>query len=114
MEALELRSGVCRGEPPVDFHLSVKCEKKDLPFAMTKGEVIRRSVGLAILRVGRNFAIDEVVFAEPGIWLCLGRTLEGLNLPADSACKKARAGWPLAGGATQAVRRPHRAGGWRR
>ena len=61
--------------------IGVKREKKDLRFVLANGEVVTRSVGFAILRVGRNFTIDEVVFAEPGDLLLLGaRTLEGLNL----------------------------------
>ncbi len=76
--------------------IGVKREKKDLPFVMANGEVISRSVGFAILRVGQNFTIDEVVFAEPGDLALLGaRTLEGLNLAVDSARKKLVAAGPL-------------------
>jgi len=57
---------------------------------------VTRSVGFAILWVGNNFTIDEVVFAEPGDLLLLGaRTLEGLNLTVDSARKKLVAAGPL-------------------
>jgi predicted aspartyl protease len=56
---------------------------------MAHGEVVTRSVGFAILQVGSNFTIDEVVFAEPGDLALLGaRTLEGLNLTVDSTRKK--------------------------
>lgn len=76
--------------------IGVKREKKDLRFAMANGEVVSRSVGFAILRVGRSFTIDEVVFAEPGDLLLLGaRTLEGLNLTVDSARKKLVGAGPL-------------------
>ena len=76
--------------------IGVKREKKDLRFVLANGEVVTRSVGFAILRVGRNFTIDEVVFAEPGDLLLLGaRTLEGLNLTVDSARKKLVAAGPL-------------------
>ena len=76
--------------------IGVKREKKDLRFVLANGEVVTRSVGFAILRVGKNFTIDEVVFAEPGDLLPLGaRTLEGLNLTVDSARKKLVAAGPL-------------------
>jgi predicted aspartyl protease len=71
-------------------------EKKDLRFVMANGEVVTRSVGFAVLRIGKNFTIDEVVFAEPGDLVLLGaRTLEGLNLTVDSARKKLVASGPL-------------------
>jgi predicted aspartyl protease len=77
-------------------HVGVTREKKDLRFAMANGEVITRSVGFAIIRVGREFTIDEVVFAEPGDMVLLGaRTLEGLNLVVDSARKKLVDAGPL-------------------
>ncbi len=76
--------------------IGVVREKKDLRFVMANGEVVTRSVGFAILRVGKNFTIDEVVFAEPGDRTLLGaRTLEGLNLRVDSARKKLVAAGPL-------------------
>ena len=76
--------------------IGVKWEKKDLRFVLANGEVVTRSVGFAILRVGKNFTIDEVVFAEPGDLLLLGaRTLEGLNLTVDPARKKLVAAGPL-------------------
>jgi predicted aspartyl protease len=76
--------------------IGVAREKKDVRFVMANGEVITRSVGFAILRVGKSFTIDEVVFAEPGDLLLLGaRTLEGLNLVVDSAKKKLVAAGPL-------------------
>ncbi|MFZ1933311.1 MAG: retroviral-like aspartic protease family protein [Thermoguttaceae bacterium] len=76
--------------------IGVKREKKDLQFIMANGQTITRSVGFAILRVERQFTIDEVVFAEPGDLLLLGaRTLEGLNLTVDAAGKKLVAAGPL-------------------
>jgi len=76
--------------------IGVKREKKDLRFVLANGEIVTRSVGFAILSVGKNFTIDEVVFAEPGDLLLLGaRTLEGLNLTVDSARKKLVAAGPL-------------------
>jgi predicted aspartyl protease len=69
--------------------IGVAREKKDMRFIMAHGEVVTRSVGFAILQVGSNFTIDEVVFAEPGDLALLGaRTLEGLNLTVDSTRKK--------------------------
>ena len=76
--------------------IGVKREKKDIRFVMANGEVVTRSVGFAILHVGKNFTIDEVVFAEPGDLPLLGaRTLEGLNLTVDSAKKKLVAAGPV-------------------
>jgi len=76
--------------------IGVKREKKDVPFVMANGKIITRSVGFAVLHVGRQFTIDEVVFAEPGDLSLLGaRTLEGLNLMVDAARKKLVAAGPL-------------------
>jgi predicted aspartyl protease len=76
--------------------IGVTREKKDLQFVMANGEVVTRSVGFAILRVGKTFTIDEVVFAEPGDLALLGaRTLDGLNLRVDPARKKLVAAGPL-------------------
>jgi len=76
-----------------DFKLEkigVKREKKDICFAMTNGKVIIRNIGFAIIREGKDFTIDEVVFAEPGDNMVLlgARTLAGLNLIVNSAQKK--------------------------
>jgi len=76
--------------------IGVRREKKDLKFVMANGEVVTRSVGFAIVRVGKYFTIDEVVFAEPGDLLLLGaRTLEGLNLTVDATRKRLVASGPL-------------------
>ena len=76
--------------------IGVVREKKDLRFVMANGEVVTHSVGFAVLRVGKNFTIDEVVFAEPGDLALLGsRTLEGLNLTVDAARKRLVASGPL-------------------
>ncbi len=76
--------------------IDVSREKKDLHFVMANGEVVTRSVGFTILRVEKNFTIDEVVFAEPGDLALLGaRTLEGLNLTVDPARKRLVATGPL-------------------
>ena len=76
--------------------IGVAREKKDLRFVMANGEIVTRSIGFAIIRVGKEFTIDEVVFAEPGDMILLGaRTLEGLNLMVDSARKKLVAAGPL-------------------
>jgi predicted aspartyl protease len=78
------------------LRIGVAREEKDLRFIMVNGEIITRSVGFAILRVGGSFTIDEVVFAEPGDLALLGaRTLEGLNLTVDSVRKRLVAAGPL-------------------
>jgi predicted aspartyl protease len=75
-------------EPTLD-KLGIQREKKDLVFTMANGQNITRSVGFVIVRVEKNFTVDEVVFAEKGDLLHLGaRTLEGLNLMVDSQKKK--------------------------
>jgi predicted aspartyl protease len=76
--------------------IGVAREKKDLVLTMANGQTITRSVGFAILRVEKNFTIDEVVFAEPGDLTLLGaRTLEGLSLVVDPRRKKLVASGPL-------------------
>jgi len=76
--------------------IGVERERKDLRFVMANGEVITRSVGFVIIRVGKAFTIDEVVFGEPGDQVLLGaRSLEGLNLSVDSRRKKFVALGPL-------------------
>ena len=77
-------------------NIGVDREKKDLRFTMANGQVVTRSVGFAVIRVGGEFTIDEVVFAEPGDMVLLGaRSLEGLNLTVDAARKKLVAAGPL-------------------
>jgi len=76
--------------------IGVVREKKDLRFIMANGEIITRSIGFAILRVGGSFTIDEIVFAEPGDLALLGsRTLEGLNLTVDPVRKRLVAAGPV-------------------
>ena len=71
-------------------------EKKDVEFVMANGQHITRSVGFAIVRVGKSFTIDEIVFAEKGDLLLLGaRSLEGLNLAVDPRRKKLVAAGPV-------------------
>lgn len=81
---------------PVLETVGVSREKKDLQFVMANGQTITRAVGFAIIQVGDAFTIDEVVFAEKGDLTLLGvRSLEGLNLRADSRNKTLVAGGPL-------------------
>src|SRR6266700_457142 len=76
--------------------LEIVREKKDLEFVMANGQRITRSVGFAIVRIGKAFTVDEVVFAERGDLLLLGaRSLEGLNLTVDSRRKRLVAAGPL-------------------
>ena len=82
--------------------IGVQREKKDVTFIMANGKLITRAVGFAILEIGDNFTIDEVVFGEEGDLLLLGaRTLEGLNLTVDSRLKKLVAAGPLPAAACQ-------------
>jgi predicted aspartyl protease len=83
--------------------IGVEREKKDLSFVMANGQIVTRSVGFVIVRLDRDFTIDEVVFAEPGDLPLLGaRSLEGLNLTVDSKRKRLIAAGPL----NAAVSRP--------
>ena len=76
--------------------IGIDREKKDVLFVMANGQKITRSVGFAIIRLDKNFTVDEVVFAERGDLLLLGaRSLEGLNLTVDSRRKKLVAAGPL-------------------
>ena len=76
--------------------IGVVREKKDVAFVMANGQRVTRSVGFAIVRVGKSFTIDEVVFAEKGDLFLLGaRSLEGLNLTVDSRRKGLVAAGPV-------------------
>ena len=76
--------------------IGIAREKKDVEFVMANGQHVTRSVGFAIIRVGKSFTIDEIVFAEKGDLLLLGaRSLEGLNLAVDSRRKKPVAAGPV-------------------
>lgn len=67
-----------------------------MTFVMANGKTLTRNIGFAILRIGDDFTIDEVVFAQEGDLCLLGaRTLEGMNLRVDSRAKKLVAGGPL-------------------
>ena len=61
---------------------------------MANGQAVTRSIGSAILRIGRHFTIDEVVLAEPGELLLGVRTLEGMTLSVDSKRKRLLAAGP--------------------
>src|SRR5579862_5742937 len=75
--------------------IGIKREKKDITMVMANGKEITRSIGFAIVRVGNEFTVDEVVFAEPGDQSLLGaRSLEGLSLRVDPKNKKLVASGP--------------------
>ncbi len=76
--------------------VGVQAEKKDMPFVMANGQTVTRNVGFAVVRIGKHFTIDEVVFAQQSDLQLLGaRTLEGLNLAVDSRRKKLVAAGPV-------------------
>lgn len=76
--------------------IDIEQEKKDMRFIMVNGQESTRSIGLAIIRVGKEFTTDEVVFAQKGDLQLLGaRSLEGLNLKVDSRNKKLVAAGPF-------------------
>jgi predicted aspartyl protease len=76
--------------------IGIEPEKRDRRFVLANGQQIARSIGFAVIRVGKELTTDEVVFAEPGDLQLLGaRTLEGLNMRVDSRAKKLVAAGPL-------------------
>ncbi len=76
-------------------NIGIKREKKDLTMVMANGQQITRSIGFAIVRVGKDFTVDEVVFGEPGDMALLGAgSLEGLSLRVDPKHKKLVAAGP--------------------
>ena len=69
--------------------IGIEPEKKDKHFILANGQHITRSIGFAIIRVGKELTTDEVVFAQKGDLQLLGaRTLEGLNLKVDTRNKR--------------------------
>ena len=44
--------------------IGIRREKKDVRFVMANGTTVTRGVGFAIIRIGKHFTVDEVVFAE--------------------------------------------------
>ncbi len=69
--------------------------KKDVPFKMANGQLITRNIGFMVIRVNKEFTVDEVVFAQKGDLELLGaRSLEGLNLNVDAKRKKLVAAGP--------------------
>ena len=76
--------------------IGIERRKKDLPFQLANGQIITRSVGYAVLTVGKSETVDEVVFAERGDLQLLGaRALEGLNLRVDARRKRLVAAGPI-------------------
>ena len=80
-----------RGDRLADIGID---REKNLRFVMANGTNIARSVGFAVIRVGKSFTVDEVVFAERDLELLGARTLEGLNLKVDSRSKELVAAGP--------------------
>ena len=76
--------------------LGIMREKQERRFVSASGVVLVRSVGFAIVHVGDEFTVDEVVFGEPGDLTLLGaRTLEGMNLRVDLPNKQLVAAGPI-------------------
>ncbi len=76
--------------------IGIRREKKDVRFVMANGTTVTRGVGFAIIRIGKHFTVDEVVFAKPDDLALLGaRTLEGLSLVVDPRRKKLVAAGPI-------------------
>lgn len=76
--------------------LGVQRQKNDMTFQMANGQLIRRSIGFAVVRYGEFFTIDEIVFGEDGDLPLLGaRSLEGFNARVDTYQKKLVAAGPV-------------------
>ena len=76
--------------------IGIRREKKDVKFVLANGQEVTRAVGFAIIRLGKYFTIDEIVFAEPGDLLLIGvRTLDGLNLTVEPARRRLVVAGPL-------------------
>ncbi len=82
--------------------IGVEPEKRR--FVTANGQEITRSIGFAVIRVGKELTTDEVVFAQKGDLQLLGaRTLEGLNLQVDSRNKKLVAAGPFVAAGNMAI-----------
>jgi clan AA aspartic protease len=58
-------------------------------FRQADGTVLERATGRADVHLAGTWAVDEVVFAEPGDLVLLGcRSLEGMNLRVDPVNKR--------------------------
>ena len=74
--------------------LGIKPMKSD-SFTTADGKVITRDIGFAVVRMGKRFTVDEVIFARPGDLTLLGaRSLEGLGLMIDARRKRLVAAGP--------------------
>lgn len=77
--------------------IGVEPEEKKLRLITADGGEIVRSIGFAIIRVGEEITIDEVVFAQKSDFQRLGtRALEGMNLKVDLRNKKLIGAGPIA------------------
>jgi predicted aspartyl protease len=75
--------------------VGVNVRKHDVSFVMANGEIIKRDVGYAVLRVNGFETVDEIVFAQPGDMKLLGaRTLEGFGATVDARGKRLVAAGP--------------------
>lgn len=81
--------------------IGVEPEEKKLRLITAEGGEIVRAIGFAIIRVGEEITIDEVVFAQKSDFQRLGtRALEGLNLKVDLRNKKLIDAGPIAAAST--------------
>jgi predicted aspartyl protease len=79
----------------------IQLVKKDQPFQMANGQIIKRSIGYAIVRAAGFETIDEVVFAQQGDLSLLGsRTLEGFGAVVDAQRKMLVAAGPAPAAST--------------
>lgn len=82
--------------------------EKHRRFLLADRRTVKRSVGFAVLSLGRYRTVDEVVFGEPSDLVLLGaRTLEGFGLSVDPQSHQLRA-TPTIAAQNQPVRRSPR------
>lgn len=83
--------------------------QKDVTFVMANGGHITRDIGFAIVRAGKFFTVDEVVFGQDKDLSLLGaRSLEGFNARVDSHAKRLVAAGPVLAAASQQKRTNNR------
>ena len=76
--------------------LGVETFKTHERFLTADGRLVRRDLGIALVRHGRFKTVDEIVFAKPGDLTLLGaHTLEGFNATVDPRRRRLVAGGPM-------------------
>jgi len=77
--------------------IGIDREKKDVLFVMANGQQVTRSVGFAIIRLDKNFTVDEVVRGTRGLASARSKKSGRLKLNRRLPSEKTRRCWTLAG-----------------